>query len=129
MSVALSRSKELGFNTVACASTGNLANSVAAQAGERGDEILRVHSVGFGTGQNPELIIYGANVIGIKGHYDEVNRLVHGDCRRVRLGVCEHEHEALSTLKAPRAWRMRLPSNSAGARRSILSCRWHPARC
>jgi threonine synthase len=55
VSVALSRARELGFTTVACASTGNLAD--------------------LEQGKIVNSLVYGANVIGIKGHYDEVNRL------------------------------------------------------
>ena len=55
VSVALSRSRELGFDTVACASTGNLANSVAGQGRFRRLESLRIHPLGSGTGQNFEL--------------------------------------------------------------------------
>ena len=75
VSVALSRSKELGFETVACASTGNLANSVAAQAASAGlkSYVFIPHDLEHGKIVNS--LIYGAKVIGIKGHYDEVNRL------------------------------------------------------
>lgn len=73
--VALTRAKELGFDTVSCASTGNLANSVAANAAEAGLRAIIFipcdleHTKVIGTS------IYGARVIGIRGSYDEVNRL------------------------------------------------------
>ncbi|MGH7993577.1 MAG: threonine synthase [Limisphaerales bacterium] len=75
VSVALSRSKELGFDTVACASTGNLANSVAANAASAGlkSYVFIPHDLEQGKILNS--LIYGAKVISIKGHYDEVNRL------------------------------------------------------
>jgi threonine synthase len=75
VSVALSRSKELGFKTVACASTGNLANSVAANAASAGLEAYVFIPADLEQGKVLNSLIYGANVIGIKGHYDEVNRL------------------------------------------------------
>src|SRR5208283_5221321 len=75
VSVALSRSKELGFDTVACASTGNLANSVAAQAASAGLKSYVFIPSDLEQGKILNSLIYGANVIGIKGHYDEVNRL------------------------------------------------------
>src|SRR6516165_5513067 len=75
VSVALSRSKELGFETVACASTGNLANSVAAQAAAAGLKAYVFIPSDLEHGKIVNSLIYGANVIGIKGHYDEVNRL------------------------------------------------------
>src|SRR3989449_5344064 len=75
VSVALSRAKELGFETVACASTGNLANSVAAQAASAGLKAYVFIPSDLEQGKIVNSLIYGANVIGIKGHYDEVNRL------------------------------------------------------
>jgi threonine synthase len=75
VSVALSRAKELGFDTVACASTGNLANSVAANAASVGLRAYVFIPSDLEQGKIMNSLIYGANVIGIKGHYDEVNRL------------------------------------------------------
>jgi threonine synthase len=75
VSVALSRAKELGFDTVACASTGNLANSVAANAASAGLRAYVFIPSDLEQGKILNSLIYGANVIGIKGHYDEVNRL------------------------------------------------------
>jgi len=75
VSVALSRAKELGFETVACASTGNLANSVAANAASAGLKSYVFIPSDLEQGKILNSLIYGANVICIKGHYDEVNRL------------------------------------------------------
>jgi threonine synthase len=75
VSVALSRAKELGFSTVACASTGNLANSVAANAASAGLKAYVFIPSDLEQSKIVNSLIYGANVIGIKGHYDEVNRL------------------------------------------------------
>jgi len=75
VSVALSRSVELGFKTVACASTGNLANSVAANAASAGLKAYVFIPNDLELGKVVNSLVYGANVIGIKGHYDEVNRL------------------------------------------------------
>jgi len=75
VSVALSRAKELGFTTVACASTGNLANSVAANAASAGLKAYVFIPSDLEQGKILNSLIYGATVIGIKGHYDEVNRL------------------------------------------------------
>lgn len=75
VSVALSKAKELGFKVVACASTGNLANSVAANAAAAGlkNFVFIPHDL-----ENTKVLgtlVYGSNVIGIRGTYDEVNRL------------------------------------------------------
>ena len=75
VSVALSRSVELGFKTVACASTGNLANSVAANAAAAGLDAYVFIPSDLEQGKVLNSLVYGANVVGIKGHYDEVNRL------------------------------------------------------
>ena len=75
VSVALSRARELGFSTVACASTGNLANSVAANAASAGLKSYVFIPADLEQGKIINSLVYAANVIGIKGHYDEVNRL------------------------------------------------------
>lgn len=75
VSVALSRARELGFSTVACASTGNLANSVAANAAAAGLKAYVFIPADLEEGKIINSLIYGAQVIGIRGHYDEVNRL------------------------------------------------------
>ena len=75
VSVALSRAKELGFTTVACASTGNLANSVAANAASAGLKSYVFIPSDLEQGKIINSLVYGSQVIGIKGHYDEVNRL------------------------------------------------------
>ncbi|MEK7685823.1 MAG: threonine synthase [Verrucomicrobiota bacterium] len=75
VSVALSRARELGFSTVACASTGNLANSVAANAAAAGLKAYVFIPADLEQGKIVNSLIYGAHVIAIKGHYDEVNRL------------------------------------------------------
>jgi len=75
VSVALSRARELGFETVACASTGNLANSVAANAASVGLKAYVFIPSDLEQSKILNSLVYGANVIAIKGHYDEVNRL------------------------------------------------------
>ena len=75
VSVALSRARELGFETVACASTGNLANSVAANAASAGLDSFVFIPTDLEEGKILNSLIYGARVVGIRGHYDEVNRL------------------------------------------------------
>lgn len=75
VSVALSRAKELGFQVVACASTGNLANSVAANAASAGLKSYVFIPADLEQGKIVNSLVYGAGVIAIRGHYDEVNRL------------------------------------------------------
>ena len=75
VSVALSRARELGFKVVACASTGNLANSVAANAAGAGLKSYVLIPSDLEQGKVLGSLVYGANVIGIRGSYDQVNRL------------------------------------------------------
>jgi threonine synthase len=75
VSVALSKAREFGFTTVGCASTGNLANSVAANAASAGLESYIFVPADLERAKVLGTSIYGAKVIGVHGTYDEVNRL------------------------------------------------------
>lgn len=75
VSVALSRARELGFTTVACASTGNLANSVAANAAAAGLKSYVLIPADLEQGKVLGSLIFGTTVVGIHGAYDQVNRL------------------------------------------------------
>lgn len=75
VSVALSKAKEFGFKTVACATTGNLGNAVAAQAVQAGLESYVFMPVNLEQGKMVGTLVYGPRVIGIEGNYDGVNRL------------------------------------------------------
>jgi len=75
VSIALTKAKEFGYRIVACASTGNLANSVAALAAAGGLESYIFVPHDLEQGKILGTLIYGTNLIGIKGSYDEVNRL------------------------------------------------------
>ncbi len=75
VSVALSRAKELDFKIVACASTGNLANSVAAHAAAAGLKSYVLIPADLEQSKVLNSLVYGTQVIGIHGPYDQVNRL------------------------------------------------------
>ena len=75
VSVALSRARELGFKVVACASTGNLANSVAANAAAAGLKSYVLIPADLEQGKVLGSLVYGTNVVAIHGAYDQVNRL------------------------------------------------------
>jgi threonine synthase len=75
VAVALSKAVELGFQTVGCASTGNLANSVAANAASAGLDAYVLIPDNLEQGKVLGATIYGAKVIAIAGNYDQVNRL------------------------------------------------------
>jgi threonine synthase len=75
VSVALSKACEFGFKTVGCASTGNLANSVAANAAAAGLDSYIFVPADLESTKILGTSIYGAKVIGVDGTYDQVNRL------------------------------------------------------
>jgi threonine synthase len=75
VAVALSKAREFGFTTVGCASTGNLANSVAANAAAAGLESYIFVPADLERSKILNTSVYGARVILVRGTYDEVNRL------------------------------------------------------
>ncbi|MEO0353538.1 MAG: threonine synthase [Cyanobacteria bacterium P01_A01_bin.3] len=75
VSVALTRAVELGFDTVSCASTGNLANSVAAIAAHAGLECTIFIPSDLEAGKVLGSLIYNPTVMAVEGNYDQVNRL------------------------------------------------------
>src|SRR5947209_15858807 len=103
VSLALARARELGFETIACASTGNLANAVAAHAAAAGLESyvfipfdLEEQKV-LGTG------IYGTNLVAVKGNYDDVNRLctelsAEPECAFVNINMRPYYAEGSKTI-------------------------------
>ncbi len=75
VAVAVAKALELGFDTVACASTGNLANAVAAHAAAAG---LQSYVFVPANLEEQKLLatgVYGTNLVGVRGNYDDVNRL------------------------------------------------------
>src|SRR5437660_923686 len=75
VSVALARARELGFQTIACASTGNLANAVAAHAAAAGLESYVFIPSDLEEQKILATGIYGTNLVAVGGNYDDVNRL------------------------------------------------------
>ena len=75
VSVALSQARAFGFDTVSCSSTGNLANSVAAQAARNGFKAWIFIPADLEAAKILNTQVYGAKVVRIAGSYDQVNRL------------------------------------------------------
>jgi threonine synthase len=75
VAVAVNKAREFGFPVVACASTGNLANSVAAHAAEGGLSSFVFIPSDLEQGKVLGTSIYAASVVAVDGTYDEVNRL------------------------------------------------------
>jgi threonine synthase len=75
VAVAIAKALELGFETVACASTGNLANAVAAHAAAAGLDSYVFVPADLEEQKLLATGIYGTNLVGVRGNYDDVNRL------------------------------------------------------
>lgn len=75
VSVALSAAREYGFTTVACASTGNLAQSVAAHAAHVGLRSVVLIPHDLEAGKTVSTAVYGGDLVAVSGTYDDVNRL------------------------------------------------------
>jgi threonine synthase len=75
VAVASTKALEFGFDTLACASTGNLANSVAAHAARAGMKAIVFVPADLESGKLLGSAIYGATLVAVDGGYDEVNRL------------------------------------------------------
>jgi threonine synthase len=75
VAVALAKARELGFKTVACASTGNLANAVAAHAAAAGLESYVFVPSDLEEQKLLATGVYGTRLVGVRGNYDDVNRL------------------------------------------------------
>ncbi len=75
VAVALAKARELGYTTVACASTGNLANAVAAHAAAAGLESYVFVPADLEEQKLLATSAYGTRLVGVHGSYDDVNRL------------------------------------------------------
>ena len=75
VSVALTAARGLGFTRFACASTGNLANSVAAHAARAGAPSIVFIPYDLEQGKVITTAVYGGDLVAIEGSYDDVNRL------------------------------------------------------
>lgn len=75
VAVAVTKALEFGFQVVACASTGNLANAVAAHAAEAGLQSFIFVPADLELGKILGTLIYDPNLVAVEGNYDEVNRL------------------------------------------------------
>jgi threonine synthase len=75
VSVAVTAARELGFRRIACASTGNLANSVAAHAARIGMESIVFVPSDLESAKITQTAVYGGTLVAVEGSYDDVNRL------------------------------------------------------
>ncbi len=87
VSVALTKAREFGMKTVGCASTGNLANSVAAQGVRHGFETCILVPQDLEAAKILGTTVYGARLVGVRGDYDQVNRLCSQIADRYGWGI------------------------------------------
>jgi threonine synthase len=104
VAVASARARELGFATLACASTGNLGNAVAAQAAAIGLPSFVFVPADLEEQKILATGVYGTNLIEVRGNYDEVNRLCtelsseHDDWAFVNINMRPYYAEGSKTL-------------------------------
>ncbi|MCX7702270.1 MAG: threonine synthase, partial [Gemmataceae bacterium] len=87
VAVALSKARELGFKTVGCASTGNLANSVAANAAAAGLDAYILVPADLERAKILGTSVYGPKLVLVQGTYDEVNRLCSQIALKFHMGL------------------------------------------
>jgi len=87
VAVSIARAARFGFRTVGCASTGNLANAVAAQAAQAGLKSIILIPKSLELAKVINTQIYGAKVVKIDGHYDDVNRLCAEIANDAKIGI------------------------------------------
>lgn len=104
VSVALTKARQLGFKVAACASTGNLANSVAAHAARAGMVSVVFIPRDLEVAKVVTTAVYGGHLVAVDGNYDDVNRLCaelasdHPDWAFVNVNVRTYYAEGSKTL-------------------------------
>jgi threonine synthase len=104
VSVALTKARELGFKVAACASTGNLANSVAAHAARAGMESCVLIPSNLEAAKVLNTAVFGGRLVAVDGTYDQVNRLCaelageHSDWAFVNVNLRAYYAEGSKTL-------------------------------
>ena len=104
VSVAMSSARRLGFTTAACASTGNLATSVAAHAAFAGWPSVTIIPSDLEKSKIAMAAIFGGTVLGVEGNYDDVNRLCvelvaeHADWAFMNVNLRPYYAEGSKTL-------------------------------
>src|SRR6185437_2569961 len=73
VAVALCKAREFGFTKVACSSTGNLANALAAGAAAEGFEAYILTPADLEEAKIANTLVYGAHLVKFQGNYDQVN--------------------------------------------------------
>jgi threonine synthase len=87
VATALAAARRFGFQTVGCSSTGNLANSVAAQSAQQGFDACVFIPADLEPAKVLNTAVYGARIVRINGNYDQVNRLCSQIADRFHWGL------------------------------------------
>jgi threonine synthase len=87
VAVSLTKAREFGLDTVGCASTGNLANAVAAGAAAAGLRAVVLVPKDLEAAKLTGTAVFGATLVGVEGNYDRVNRLCAQIADRYRWGI------------------------------------------
>ncbi|MFJ8811916.1 threonine synthase [Amycolatopsis thermoflava] len=104
VAVALAAAREFGFDTLACPSTGNLANAVAAAAARAGWQSVVLIPSSLERAKVLTTAVYDGNLIAVDGNYDDVNRLAtelaaeHENWAFVNVNVRPYYSEGSKTL-------------------------------
>jgi threonine synthase len=104
VAVALAAARELGFSVLACPSTGNLANAVAAAAARAGWDSIVLIPASLEKPKVLQTAVYGGTLLAVEGNYDDVNRLAtelaaeHEDWAFVNVNVRPYYAEGSKTL-------------------------------
>jgi threonine synthase len=104
VAVALAAARELGFTTLACPSTGNLANAVAAAAARAGIRSVVLVPANLEQQKVVTTAVYGGTLVAVEGNYDDVNRVAselagdHEDWAFVNVNVRPYYAEGSKTL-------------------------------
>ena len=128
VTVALAKAHELGYEVVACASTGNLANAVAAHAAAAGLESYVFIPSDLEEQKVLATGVYGTKLVAVRGNYDDVNRLcteISGDrdWAFVNVNMRPYYSQGSKTLG------FEIASSSASSCPTASSRRSRPARC
>jgi threonine synthase len=114
VAVALAAARELGFTVLACPSTGNLANAVAAAAARAGIRSVVLIPKNLELPKVLTTAVYGGTLIAVDGTYDDVNRLATQIAASRRTGRSSTSTSGPTTPRGPRRWPSRWPSSWDG---------------
>ena len=95
VAVACAKAQELGLDTLACSSTGNLANAVAARASAEGMEAAVFCPADLEPEKLVATAVYGATIYAVRGTYDDCSRLTRRALLRGALGICQRRPAGL----------------------------------